>query len=151
MKWIKNIEEFTEHIFGNKERAAKRHLNNSEVEKPREVFDQACQLIADDLTTIGFQYFQRQHRLKLSSPDKKYSLIVSFSSNRDNVAGQYIELSTFFYIESNDLKKFSKNNPLLTFWNEIMIGRDIETLIDGGEKSQQRSFRVWGMDMKLRF
>lgn len=146
MKWIKNIEEFTEHIFSNKERAAKRHLNNSEVEKPREVFDQACQLIADDLTNIGFQYIQRQHRLKLNSSDKKYTLIVSFSSNRDNVAGQFIELSTFFYIESNDLKKFSKNNPLLTYWNEIMIGRDIGTLIEGGEGSL-----VWNLANKKEF
>jgi hypothetical protein len=135
MKWIKNIEEFTEYIFSNKERAAKRHLSNSEVEKPREVFDRACQFIADELTTIGFQYFQRQHRIKLESPDRKYILNVSFSSNRNNVAGQYIELSSFFYIESNDLKKFSKNKQLLTYWNETMIGNDIGTLIDGGEGS----------------
>lgn len=135
MKWIKNIEEFTEYIFSNKERAAKRHLIKSEVEKPREVFDRACQFIADELTPIGFQYLQRQHRIKLESPDRKYTLNVSFSSNRDNVAGQYIELSSFYYIESKDLKKFSKNKPLLTYWNETMIANDIGTLIDGGEGS----------------
>jgi len=133
MKWLKNIEEFAEHVFSNKERAAKRHLNQTEAEKPREVFDKACQLIADGLATIGFKYFPSQHKLKLESIDQKYSLFLKFSSNRDNVAGQYIELSSVFYIESKDLKKFSKNAPLLNYWNETMIGRDIGTLIDGGE------------------
>ena len=146
MKWIKNIEEFTEHIFSNKERAAKRHMNNSEVEKPREVFERACQLIADELVKIGFQYFQRHHRIKIESANRKYTLNVSFSSNRDNVAGQYIELSSVFYIESNDLKKYSKSNPLLTYWNETMIGRDIGTLIDGGEGNL-----IWNLADKKEF
>jgi hypothetical protein len=73
-------------------------------------------------------------------------LNVSFSSNRDNVAGQYIELSSVFYIESNDLKKFSKSNPLLTYWNETMIGRDIGTLIDGGEGNL-----IWNLADKKEF
>lgn len=146
MKWIKNIEEFTEHIFSNKERVANRDVNNSELEKPREVFDRACQLIADELTTIGFQYSQRQHRIKLESADKKYILNISFSSNRDNVAGQYIELTSIFNIDSKDLKKFSKNNPLLTYWNETMIGRDLGTLIDGGEGNL-----VWNLADKKEF
>jgi hypothetical protein len=133
MKWIKNIEEFTEYIFSNKERASKKHLNKSEEEKPREVYNRACQIIADELTTIGFQYLQSQHKLKLESVDKKYTLIISFSSNRDNIAGQFVELSSNYYIDSKDLKKFSKNNPLLNYWNETIIGRDIGTLIEGGE------------------
>ncbi|MEQ9441804.1 MAG: hypothetical protein RIG62_22380 [Cyclobacteriaceae bacterium] len=133
MKWLKNIEDFTEHILSNKERATKRHLNHAKAEIPREVFDRVCQLIADELTTIGFSYFPSRHKLALESADKKYSLLLKFSSNRDNVAGQYIELSAMCYIESKDLKKFSKTNPLLNYWNETMIGRDIGALVDGGE------------------
>src|SRR5688572_30440590 len=109
MKWIKNIEDFADHIFSNKERAAKRHLSHTEGEKPREVFDRVCKVIAEELATTGFHYFQSQHKLKLESIDKKHTLNVSFSSSRDNVTAQYVELSSTFYIESNDLKKFSKN------------------------------------------
>ncbi|MBB3696569.1 hypothetical protein KMW28_23940 [Flammeovirga yaeyamensis] len=133
MKWIKNIEDFTEHIFSTKERAAKRHLNSKNAEKPREVFERTCQLIADELKDIGFTYYPSQHKLKLESADKKYILFINFSSNRDNVAGQYVELSAVFYIESKDLKKYSKNHPLLNYWNETMIGRDIGSLVKGGE------------------
>src|SRR5687767_12329282 len=104
MKWIKNIEDFTEYIFSNKERAAKRHLSKTEAEKPREVFDRVCQIIADELTTTGFQYFHSQHKLRLESIDKKYTLTISFSSNRKNVAGQFVELSSIYYIDSKDLK-----------------------------------------------
>ncbi|NOU62339.1 hypothetical protein [Marinifilum caeruleilacunae] len=115
MKWLKNIEDYTEHIFSNKERAAKRHLNITEAEKPKELFDRACQLISYELANLGFKYSSSQNKLKLESSDKKYALFVKFSSNRDNVAGQYVELSSFFYINSKDLKKFSKNNPLLSY------------------------------------
>lgn len=133
MKWLKNIEDFTEHIFSNKERAAKRHLNQAKAEKPREVFSQVCHQIAGELTPMGFRYFLSQNKLKFESADKKYTLFIKFSSNRDNVAGQYVELSSFFYIDSKDLKKFSKSNPLLDYWNETMIGRDIGTLVETGK------------------
>ncbi len=133
MKWLKNIEDLKEHIFSNKERAAKRHLNQKNEEKPREVFNRACQLIANELEAIGFKYFPSQHKLKLESANKKYSLFIKFSSNRDNVAGQYVELSASFSISSKDLKKFSKTNPLLNYWRETMIGRNLGALIDGGE------------------
>jgi hypothetical protein len=133
MKWIKNIEDFTEYIFSNNERAAKRHLSKTEAEKPREVFDRVCQIIADELTTTGFQYFHSQHKLRLESIDKKYTLTISFSSNRKNVAGQFVELSSIYYIDSKDLKKFSKKNPLLNYWSETIIGRDIGTLVEGGK------------------
>ncbi len=133
MKWLKNIEGFTEHIFSNKERASKRHLNQKIAEKPREVFDRVCQLIANELETIGFRYFPSQHKLKLESTDKTYTLFIKFSSNRDNVAGQYVELSAVFYIESKGLKKFSKNYPLLNYWRETIIGRDFGAIVKGGE------------------
>ncbi|MBW1294851.1 hypothetical protein [Aquimarina litoralis] len=146
MKWLKNIEDFTEHIFSNKERAAKRHLNNVNAEKPREVFEQTCQLIANELNIIGFTYYPSQHKLKLESKDKKHNLFIKFSSNRDNVAGQYVELSAVFYIESKDLKKYSKNHPLLNYWNETMIGRDIGALVKGGEGNI-----IWNLADKKQF
>lgn len=146
MKWLKNIEDFTEHIFRNKERAAKRHLNNTNAQKPREVFEHTCQLIADQLSTIGFNYYPSQHKLKLESIDKKYNMFLKFSSNRDNIAGQYVELSAIFYIESKDLKKYSKNHPLLNYWNETMIGRDIGALVKGGEGNI-----VWNLADKREF
>ena len=146
MKWLKNIEDFTEYIFSNKERAAKRHLNQTNVEKPREVFDRACQLIADELNDVGFTYYPSQHKLKLESTDKKYFLLIKLSSNRDNVAGQFVELSAVFYIESKDLRKFSKNHPLLNYWNETMIGRDIGALVKGGEGNI-----VWNLANKKEF
>ncbi|WP_298321244.1 hypothetical protein [uncultured Aquimarina sp.] len=146
MKWLKNIEDFTEHIFSNKERAAKRHLNNVNAEKPREVFKHTCQLIANELNHIGFTYYPSQHKLKLESKDKKHNLFIKFSSNRDNVTGQYVELSAVFYIESKDLKKYSKNHPLLNYWNETMIGRDIGALVQGGEGNI-----VWNLADKKEF
>ncbi len=133
MKWLKNIEDFTEHIFSNKERAAKRHLNQKIDEKPLEVFDRFCQLIANELETAGFKYYPSQHKLKLESIDKIHTLFIKFSSNRDNVVGQYIELSAVFYIESKELKKFSKSNPLLNYWKETIIGRDFGTVVKGGD------------------
>ncbi|MEQ8472460.1 MAG: hypothetical protein RIC35_14800 [Marinoscillum sp.] len=133
MKWLKNIEELTEHIFSNKERASKRHLNSSGAEKPREVFDRVCQQIGNETEAFGFKYFPSQHKLKLESTDKKFSLSLRFSSNRDNVAGQYIELSGAFSIESKELKKFSNKYPLLNYSSDLMLGRDIGVLIDGGK------------------
>lgn len=146
MKWLKNIEDFKEHIFSTKERAAKRHLNQIEAEKPREVFDKVCKKIANELTALGFNYYPSQHKLKLESLEKKYTLFVRFSSNRDNVSGRYVELSSFFYIDSKDLKRFSKSNPLLNYWNETMIGRDIGTLVEGGEGNL-----VWNLADKKEF
>lgn len=146
MKWLKNIESFTQHIFSNKERAAKRHLNNVNAEKPREVFERTCQSIANELNDIGFTYYPNQHKLKLESTDKKHNLFIKFSSNRDNVAGQYVELSAVFYIESKDLKKYSKDHPLLNYWNETMIGRDIGALVKGGEGNI-----VWNLADKKEF
>jgi hypothetical protein len=131
MKWLKDIEDFKNHIFKNKERASKRHLNSVIVEKPRELFDRACLEISDKLKAIGFQYVPSQHKLKLTSIDKKYTLFIRFSSNRDNVAGQYVELAAFFSIASKDLKNYSKSNPLLNYWDEFLIGRDFCTLING--------------------
>lgn len=146
MKWLKNIEDFKEHIFSNKERAAKRHSNNKNVEKPREVFERTCQIIAEKLNDIGFTYYPSQHKLKLESPDQKYSLVLKFSSSRHNVSGQYVELSVVFYIESKDLKKYSKNHPLLNYWSEIIIGRDIGVLVKGGEGKI-----VWNLADKKEF
>ncbi|GAB5523849.1 MAG: hypothetical protein Roseis2KO_17210 [Roseivirga sp.] len=133
MKWLKSIEDFTQHIFTNKERAAKRHLNTDDAEKPREVYERVCQLIAEELSAIGFKYFPSQHKLKLESTDKKHNLTIQFSSNRDNVAGQYIELSVAFFVKSKDLKSYAKSNPLLDYWDDTMIGRNIAALVKEGK------------------
>lgn len=130
MKWLKNLEDFKEHIFSNKERAAKRHLNSKVTVKPRQLYDEACLNIAEKLKPNGFQYFPSQHKLKLNSPDKTYTLTIRFSSNRDNVAGHYVELTAYFSITSKKIKKFSKANPLLDYWNDYLIGRDFYTLIN---------------------
>jgi len=131
MKWLKDIEDFKNHIFKNKERASKRHLNSEITEKSHELFNKACLEISDALKDVGFQYVASQHKLKLTSIDRKYTLFIRFSSNRDNVAGQYVELAAFFSVTSKDFKKYSKLNPLLNYWNEYLISRDFCTLIIG--------------------
>jgi hypothetical protein len=133
MKWLKDIEDFKNHIFQNKDRASKRHLNSEISVKPRELFDKACLEISHKLIDVGFQYFPSQHKLKLNSLDKKHTLFIRFSSNRDNVAGQYVELAAFFSITSKGLKKYSKSNPLLNYWDDYLIGRDFCTLINRKE------------------
>ncbi|MEM6966146.1 MAG: hypothetical protein AAF573_15380 [Bacteroidota bacterium] len=131
MKWLKSIEGFKAYMLKNKKRAAKRHLYNNNAEKPRDIYDRFCAKIANDLAIIGFKYFPSQHKLKLESADKKYFLFIKFSSSRYNVAGEYVELSAEFYVESKEIKKFSKNNPLLNYWSKIMIGKNFGTIING--------------------
>lgn len=146
MKWIKNIEELKEHILSNKERAAKRNLKMANAKKPREVFEEACQIIADDLIVNGFKYFPSQNKLKLESSDKKFNLFIQFSSNQHNVSGQYVELSTAFYIESKELKKYSKNHPLLNYWNQTMIASNLGAVLNAGEGNS-----IWNLVNKNEF
>lgn len=129
MKWIKTIDDLTNHIFRNKEIKAKGNAQRQIAVKPRIIFDDACLKIADELTTIGFDYFSSQHKLKIENIDRSYSLIIKFSSSRDNVAGEYVEFSVVFIINSKKLKQFSKSNPILNYWNDTLIIRDLGNLI----------------------
>lgn len=139
MKWIKSLNDLKEHIFSNKERVAE---NNKVItaEKPKEIYEKVCNEIAVKLSNFGFIYFPSQHKLKLESDDKKYSLFVKFSSNPENVANQYIELKGEFYIHSKELKKFTKANPLINYWNETIIGRDLGILIDN-----EKGNAIWNL------
>lgn len=139
MKWIKSLNDLKEHIFSNKERVAG-NTKNITAEKPREIYAKVCNEIAVKLSNYGFIYFPSQHKLKLESDDKKYSLFVKFSSNSENVANQYIELKGIFYIDSKELKKFTKANPLINYWNETIIGRDLGILIDN-----EKGNAIWNL------
>nr|WP_298996057.1 hypothetical protein [uncultured Allomuricauda sp.] len=129
MKWIKTIEDFTELMFQNKERSSNRNKKR-DGEIPRELYLRTCSEIANNLSEIGFKYSKSQQKLKLQSADKKYLLTIRFSSNRDNVKGEYVELSCHYFIASKDLEKFSKSKPLVGFFSSTLINYDIGTLID---------------------
>lgn len=139
MKWIKSLNDLKEHIFSNKERVAE-NKKNIIGEKPSDVYDNFCNEISEKLTDIGFRYFPSLHKLKLESKDKKYLLFVKFSSNPENVANKYIELKGTFYIDSIELKKFTKKNPLINYWNETIIGRDLGILIDN-----EKGNAIWNL------
>ncbi|PRX56959.1 hypothetical protein [Flagellimonas meridianipacifica] len=129
MKWIKTIEDLTEFMFQNKERSSNRNKKgNGEI--PRELYLRTCSEIANRLSESGFKYAKSQQKLKLESSDKKYLLTIRFSSNRDNVKGQYVELNCHYFVASKDLEKFSKSKPLIGFSSSTLIDSDIGTLID---------------------
>jgi hypothetical protein len=129
MKWIKSLNDLKEHIFSNKERVAE-NTKDITAEKPREIYTKVCNEIAEKLSNYGFKYSPSQNKLSFESDDKKYSLFIKFSSNPENVANQYIELKGTFYVDSKELKKFTKANPFIDYWNETIIGRDLGILID---------------------
>lgn len=129
MKWIKTIEDFTELMFQNKERSSNRNKKrNGEI--PRELYLRTCSEIAEKLSDTGFKYSKSQQKLKFESSDKKYILTIQFSSNRDNVKGEYVELSCHYFISSKELEKFSKSKPLIGFSSSALINYDIGTLIN---------------------
>ncbi|GAB5398916.1 MAG: hypothetical protein Aureis2KO_05010 [Aureisphaera sp.] len=130
MKWIKTIEDFKEHIFGNKERISERKSTSELIEKPREIYEKTCSKVAEKLSILGFEYFPSQHKLKLNDITGNYSLFVKFSSSRYNVAEKYIECKADFYINSKKLKQFSKRNPLINKTSETLIGGDIGHIVD---------------------
>ena len=130
MKWIKTIEDFKEHIFGSKERISERKSTSELIEKPSEVYEKTCSKIAENLSKLGFKYFPSQHKLKLNNKTGNYSLFVKFSSSRYNVAERYIEFKADFYINSKELKQFSKKNPLINKTSETLIGGDIGHIVD---------------------
>ncbi|WP_109853439.1 hypothetical protein [Aquimarina sp. AU58] len=129
MKWIKTITDLKEHIFSNKERVSNRKAEISN-EKPRVIYSEICKKIGNKLSQFGFTYYPSQHKLKLFSEDKEYCLEVKFSSSPDNKANQYIELKGSFSVSSKGLRKFTKANPLIDYWNGTIIGRDLGVLID---------------------
>ena len=139
MKWIKSLNDLKEHIFSNKERVAE-NTKDITAEKPREIYTKVCNEIANKLSNYGFKYFPSQHKLSFESDDKKYSLFIKFSSNPENVANQYIELKGTFCVNSKELKKFTKANPLINYWNETIIGRDLGILIDN-----ERGNIIWNL------
>jgi hypothetical protein len=143
MKWIKNLENLTEYIFSNKERFSKKHLNKIDAIKPRELYNNVCNQIAENLKDYGYIYSKSQNKLKLESDDKKYSLIIQFYSNRNNVAGQYVELTSSFHIKSKELKKFTKKKPLLNFSPEIIFGADFGKLI-----AKDKGSLIWNLAKK---
>ena len=130
MKWIKTIEDFKDHIFGNKERVSERKPASEFSEKPKEVYEKACSLIAEKLSELGFKYFPSQHKLKLNNETGNYSLFVKFSSSRYNVAENYVEFKADFYINSKKLKEYSKKNPLINKKSETLIGGDIGHIVN---------------------
>lgn len=129
MKWIKSLNDLKEHIFSNKERKIDT-IQILSLEKPRELYLRTCSEIAKKLEGHGFKYFPSQQKLLLVSSDNKYSLSIKFSSNPDNVANKYVELKGSFSVDSKDLKKYTKENPLIDYWNETLIGLDLGVLID---------------------
>lgn len=130
MKWIKNIDDLTNHIFAKKERKSNARNNSSDSLKPRDVYLNCCTLIAEKLVDFGFIFLKSSQKLKLESQDKKYKLEIKFTSDRDNVAGEYIEFSSYFSISSKDLQKFGKANPLLNYWSNILFSHDLGSLIN---------------------
>tara|TARA_B100000953_G_scaffold299042_1_gene297615 strand:- start:54 stop:836 length:783 start_codon:yes stop_codon:yes gene_type:complete len=124
MKWLKNLEDLKQYVFANKERAYWNRKTALETRKPRDVYDEVCQLIADKLEESGFKYYPSKKKLELKSSDKKYKLSIIFSSNRNNVLGEFIELNAAFYISSKDFETFSKNNPLLDYYTDLLIGEN---------------------------
>ncbi len=130
MKWIRSVKDFKNLIIENKRRTGQRHLNTSTAEKPRVIYDRFCLQIANELEDEGFTYFPSKHKLKFVSIDKKYILFIQFSTSNSNMAGEYVQLSVSFSIESKELRKFSKNNPLLTQWSQIVIARDFGVFLD---------------------
>lgn len=139
MKWIKTITDLKEHIFSNKERVSN-HIVESSNEKPREIYSKVCEEIGIELSKSDFTYYQSQHKLKLFSENKEYCLEVKFSSNPDNKANEYIELKGSFSVSSKGLRKFTKSNPLIDYWNETLIGRDLGVLIDNN-----RGNAIWNL------
>jgi hypothetical protein len=139
MKWIKNLNDLKEHIFSNRERVAEK-TTEIVAEKPREIYAEVCKEIAEKLSKNGFKYFPSQHKLQIESDDKKYSLFVKFSSNPENVANKYIELKGSFSIKSQELKKYTKTNPFINYWNETIIGRDLGILIDN-----EKGHAIWNL------
>lgn len=130
MKWIKNIDDYTNHIFTNKERKAKAIRNAGDLLKPREVYLSCCSLIAENLVDSGFIYLKSSQKLRLESQDKKYKLEIKFLSDRNNVAGEYIEFSGYFSINSVGLQKFGIENPLINYWTNVMFAHDLGALIN---------------------
>ena len=145
MKWIKSLNDLKENIFSNKERVAE-NIQNAVGEKPSDVFNNFCNEVSENLTDFGFKYFPSSHKLKLESFNKKYSLFIKFSSNPENVTNKYIELKGTFYIDSTELKKFSKKNSLINYWNETIIGRDLGILINN-----EKGNAIWNLADKNDF
>lgn len=146
MKWIKNIDELTNHIFAKKERKAKANTKKGDLLRPREVYLACCSLIAEKLTDSGFEYLKSSQKLKLESQNKKYKLEIKFSSDRDNVAGENIEFSGHFFISSKDLQKFSKANPLINYWNDVLLGHDLGSLVN-----PEKGKIIWNIAIKEDF
>ena len=129
MKWIKTINDLKEHIFSTREKVPN-IIEENPNEKPREIYSKFCEKIGIELSQVGFKYYPSQNKLKLVSENKEYYLEVKFSSNPDNKANKYIELKGSFSVTSKGLRKFTKSNPLIDYWNETIIGRDLGVLIN---------------------
>ena len=75
---------------------------------PKEVFSDACNLIAVNLSKYGFKYSASNNALTKKSQNENFTYKLDFGSSHRNKKGQSVNLNINFQVFSNDLLKFRK-------------------------------------------
>ena len=133
MKWIKTLENLKDHFFEKKEKLKKRTKGQNNVEKPKVIFKDFCNTLAEKLSKSGYKFSPSQNKYIYYNENKQYFIEIQLNSSIYNVAGEYVELKCTYSIESKDLLKFTKVNPLINYYRGILFSGDIGEIINKNE------------------
>ena len=75
---------------------------------PREIYLEACSLIAEKFRDYGFKYSKSTHHIVRKSSDGKLIYKLGFSSSAGNQKGESVILDIYFQVLSTGLKNFRK-------------------------------------------
>jgi hypothetical protein len=123
-KIFNNLGDIIKSTAARKQRAAANRNSKSpeNIEKPREVYLKFCEQLGNYYNDKGFKYLKSGPVLKKQSADKEWTLNIGFSSDYNNVGGEYVRLSFGNYIESLTLKKWTKSQPMFAYVPNGYVG-----------------------------
>lgn len=125
---FQKITQVFESTAGHKRDAQARFLGRpDEVERPRDVYLQACATIAESLSQVGFRYAKSAQRA--SRTNGSLTNDVSFQSSHNNIAGRHVCLWMHATVRSKALQRW-RAERLLSPTSDYVAGGMVHLISD---------------------